>query len=247
MVETIKSILQDNFMSLYVYGSVVYNDYRHGWSDIDFVCFTHKPIEEDAKQQLLTLRQKMLEEYPNNKYFRKFEGIFTSLDAYLYNKRENIVYWGTSGQKIKDKPSLDVFAKYELNKNSFLVSGESLEDKFIEPSFKELKLAIIEHYNSIREHAVVTDASLYSCGWLLDISRCLYTLKYKKVISKTKAGQWALANNICPDKKDLKKTLKIRKNPLKYKNKKEIKKWLCGLGDTVQKYADVLEQYLFYS
>ena len=114
MVEKIKSILQDNFMSFYLYGSVVSKDYRHGWSDIDFICFTNKPIEEPVAEQLLMLRQEMLKVYPKNKYFRKFEGVFISLDAYLSNKQEKIVYWGTSGQKIKDGHNMDVFAKYEL-------------------------------------------------------------------------------------------------------------------------------------
>ena len=244
LLEKIKSILQDNFMSYYLYGSIVNKDYRHGWSDIDFICFTNRPIDESVAEQLLMLRQKMLEIYPKNKYFRKFEGIFISLQAYLNNEKEKIVYWGTSGQKIKDGHNIDVFAKYELKHSSVLISGRNIGNEFVEPTFDELKNAIYKHYNSIREHAVTTDESLYSCGWLLDISRCLYTLKYKKVISKTKAGEWAIKNNVCPVKKDLKKTIKVRKNPLKYKGKKEIKNWLCNLGQKVQDYASVLEQYL---
>jgi len=244
MVEKIRFILQDNFMSLYIYGSIVSKDYRHGWSDIDFICFTNKPIKESTAKKLLMLRQNMLKIYPKNKYFRKFEGIFTSLNNYLANKQEKIVYWGTSGQRIKDGPILDVFAKYELKNNSVLISGRNIADKFEEPSFNELKIAINKHYNSIREHAVVTDETLYSCGWLLDISRCIFTLKHKKVISKTKAGKWALKNDICPFKFDLKKTLKIRKNPLRYKEKEEIKKWLSSLGDKVQGYANVLQHFI---
>jgi predicted nucleotidyltransferase len=247
MVEKIKSILQDNFMTFYIYGSIVSKDYRHGWSDIDFVCFTYKPIREDVAEQLLMLRQNMLKVYPKNKYFRKFEGIFTSLKSYINDELEKIVYWGTKGQRIKDRPFLDVFAQYELKNNSIRISGVKLENQFVEPSFEELKKAIDRHYNSIREHAVVTDESLYSCGWLLDISRCLYTLKYQRVISKTKAAEWALKNNLCPFKRDLKKTLKIRKNPLRYKDKKETKKWLSSLGNSVQQYANILEKSLIES
>lgn len=244
MVDKIKSILKENFMSFYIYGSVVTKDYKHGWSDIDFVCFSHNPIKESNLEQLLNLRQTMLKTYPKNKYFRKFEGIFSSLDGYLNDKCEKIVYWGTSGQKLKDHSSLDVFARYELSHNSVLIDGKSLNEKLTAPLFEELKDGIRKHYNSIREHALVTDASLYSCGWLLDISRCIYTLKNQKVISKTKAGEWALKNRICPFETDMKKTLKIRKKPLKYKDNKEIKKWLCGLGDKVQIYANILQQFL---
>lgn len=244
MVNRIKSILKDNFMSFYLYGSLVYKDYRHGWSDIDFICFTKKVIDQTCLDELLLLRQSMLKEYPKNKYFRKFEGIFVSIDGYLSNKSEKNVYWGTSGQRIKENITLDVFAKYELANNSILIWGIDLSEKLFAPSFDELKGGVKNHYYSIREHAVKTDKSLYSCGWLLDISRCLYTLKYKKVISKTKAVEWALKEGLCPVDKELRKTLKIRKNPLKYKQKEEIKTWLATLGEKVQSYADVLQHFL---
>lgn len=38
------------------------------------------------------------------------------------------------------------------------------------------------------------------------------------------------------------RTLQIRKNPLKYKEDEEVKKWLCSLGESVQLFADVLEE-----
>lgn len=42
----------------------------------------------------------------------------------------------------------------------------------------------------------------------------------------------------------LRRALKIRQQPLEYKNHEEIKKWLSNLGSMIQKYADVLEAEL---
>ena len=107
-----------------------------------------------------------------------------------------------------------------------------------------LKKDIIYHYNTIREHAKTTGRNLYSFGWFLDISRCIYTLQTEKIISKTQAGSWALKHNFCPDVKALKIALKVRKNPIKYKCKKEIMDYAESLGNSVQEYANILENYL---
>ena len=86
--------------------------------------------------------------------------------------------------------------------------------------------------------------SLYSCGWLLDISRCIYTLRYGGVIAKTQAGIWALEEHVFPEEEALRKTIEIRRQPLVFKGRETVQQWLKGLGPVVQRYADVLEQEL---
>lgn len=57
---------------------------------------------------------------------------------------------------------------------------------------------------------------------MLDIARCIYTLRTGKIIAKTEAAEWALENNICPDPTDLETALKVRKNSMEYKDDKAI-------------------------
>ncbi len=64
------------------------------------------------------------------------------------------------------------------------------------------------------------------------------------MISKTQAGIWALQEHIFPNEEPLKKTVEIRKEPMAYKDRKDIQQWLKGLGPVVQQYADVLESEL---
>ena len=104
--------------------------------------------------------------------------------------------------------------------------------------------AVREHYESIRKYAVQTNESLYSCGWLLDIARCVYTLRYSGVIAKTQAGIWALEEHLFPDEEPLRKTIEIRKAPWRFKDSESTRRWLAGLGPVVQRYADVLEEEL---
>lgn len=230
--------------SFWLYGSAVMDDFRLGWSDIDFIAFSNGEITEEAAQRLLMLRQELKEKQPENPYYRLFEGIIVNIEEYKSGEYKRLVYWGTSGQRITDKCEIDPFARYELAKHGKCVFGSADMCLFPLPERSELASAVRRHYESIREYAQVTDERLYSCGWLLDISRCIYTLKTGEVIAKTHAGEWALESGIFADGAPLEKTLEIRRNPLNYKNDERVKAWLASLGGTVQRYADALEREL---
>ncbi len=243
MTNRIISILGGNVYGIWLYGSVVLDDFRLGWSDIDFVALTDGPISESQAMQLLTLRQDMLKNDPGNPYYRCFEGIIADRTEYLSQSFHRLVYWGTSGQRVTDRFAHDAFSLFELAKyGKPILGGEPWV--FPPPGREELVSAVRAHYDSIRKYAVESNETLYSCGWLLDIARCIYTLRYNDIIAKTRAGLWALEEHIFPDETPLKKTIEIRQQPTYYKASAETKRWLKSLGPVVQRYADVLEQEL---
>lgn len=43
----ISCIMGGNLHSVWLYGSVVFGDFRFGWSDIDFIAFTNTRIAEN--------------------------------------------------------------------------------------------------------------------------------------------------------------------------------------------------------
>ena len=243
VTDEIVTIMDGNVYGVWLYGSVVLNDFRLGWSDIDFVALTDRPISESQAMQLLTLRQDMLKNDPGNPYYRCFEGIIADRTEYLSQSFHRLVYWGTSGQRVTDRFAHDAFSLFELAKyGKPILGGEPWV--FPPPDREELVSAVRAHYDSIRKYAVETNEMLYSCGWLLDIARCIYTLRYNDVIAKTQAGFWALEEHIFPDETPLKKTIEIRQQPTYYKASAETKRWLKNLGPVVQRYADVLEHEL---
>ena len=243
VTDEIVTIMDGNVYGVWLYGSVVLNDFRLGWSDIDFVALTDRPISESQAMQLLTLRQDMLKNDPGNPYYRCFEGIIADRTEYLSQSFHRLVYWGTSGQRVTDRFAHDAFSLFELAKyGKPILGGEPWI--FPPPGREELVSAVRAHYDSIRQYAVETNEMLYSCGWLLDIARCIYTLRYNDVIAKTQAGFWALEEHIFPDETPLKKTIEIRQQPAYYKDNAETKRWLKNLGPVVQRYADVLEHEL---
>lgn len=115
---------------------------------------------------------------------------------------------------------------------------ERTEDLYFNLS---LKSNVQRHYEVIRRYIQKTDRSLYSYGWLLDISRCIYTLRTGRIIPKTAAGEWALRESLCPCRDDLAKAVMIRREPGRYLNDESVFNYAETLGNNVQRYADVLE------
>lgn len=241
MVKSITELLTDNAPSIYLYGSYVLNDFRPGWSDIDILVLTNHSIEPMQAEKLLTLRQTLLSLYPSNPYYRSFEGGMLSLQAFQTKIPDCVVYWGTSGQRITDTYYFDSFCMAELKEKGTLLYGKDVRETLNMPSYSELKNDIFLYYQTIRKYAQTTDRSLYSYGWLLDISRCLYTLQTGKIISKTVAAEWALQEHLCPDASALRKALEIRKKPMDYIKDSSIFDYAETLGESIQRYADVLE------
>lgn len=231
-------------MSLFIYGSCVLGDFKLGWSDVDILVLTKQSLTDSDGQKLLGLRQELVKRYPKNQYFRSFEGGILPLKSFLDKTPDKVVYWGTKGEKIKDLYNLDSFSMKELLESGILIAGDDVRNQFTMPSYDDLYQDVYRHYLSIREHAQKTGRNLYSFGWLLDISRCIYTLQTGEIIAKTEAGEWALKNKLCPDEKDLRLAVKVRKNPKRLKQKISVMDCAETFGPSVQRYADVLQKIL---
>lgn len=100
------------------------------------------------------------------------------------------------------------------------------------------------HYETIRKYVQKTGRSFYSFGWMLDIARCIYTLRTGKIIAKTDAADWALENNLCPDPDALRIALEVRRSPLNHKEDKQTFDYAETLAEPIQRFADVLQKEL---
>lgn len=165
-------------------------------------------------------------------------------ETFMSRYPDRVVYWGTSGEKITDTYVFDSFSMAELIESSTLLYGRDIRGQLKAPIYSDLYADVKRHYETIRMYVQKTDRNLYSFGWLLDIARCLYTLRTGKIIAKTAAADWALENNLCPVPNALKIAVKVRKAPLLYEADKQMLDYAETLGESIQRFADVLEKEL---
>lgn len=176
MKNNIGSVLQENSVSIYLLGSVALDDFKPGWSDIDILCFTACPIPEEQARSLAVLRHTLLEQDSANPYFRRFEGGFVSLAEFLTGQYTRIVYWGTSGQKITDKYSLDAFFRYELMNNGILLHGPDIREKLGSPSCEDFAMgscSIIIQSGNMQSKRIKVCIRAAGC-WILPVEFIRY-------------------------------------------------------------------------
>ncbi len=244
MKNKIAQILAPCMPSIYLYGSAAVGDFHLGWSDIDILVLTESKITEEQAKMLVGLRQTMLADEPGNPYYRSFEGGMLTLDAFLSKKTDRVVYWGTSGERITDSYAFNSFGMAELIESGVLLYGKDIRNQLTKPEFSELYVDVKKHYETIKKYAQKTGRSFYSFGWMLDIARCIYTLRTGKIISKTNAAEWALEKNLCPDPDALRYAQKIRSSPLEYKDDKQTFDYAETLAEPIQRFANILEKEL---
>ncbi|MDR0929727.1 MAG: DUF4111 domain-containing protein [Oscillospiraceae bacterium] len=240
MTNEIVAILADCTPTIYLYGSAATDDSRLGWSDIDLLVLTRGDISAAQADALLPLRQIMMAREPDNPYYRSFEGGMLDLAAFLSGERTRAVYWGTSGQRIAERHALNNLSMAELLTHGRLLRGEEVRGRMAMPTYAQLCADVGRHVETIRKYAQTTGRSIYSYGWLLDIARGLYTLQTGQIIAKTVAGEWALAQGLCPNAEVMQMALAVRKNPMRYKDDPNILDKAAALGGEIQRFADVL-------
>lgn len=242
MAVSIARILADAQPSIYLYGSVTTGDFRPGWSDIDLLVLTADPITADQADALLCLRQTLAGRDPDTPHYRLFEGGMLDLGSLLTGDATRVVYWGTTGERIKERHDFSAFDRASLLQNGQLLLGKDVRRHFEMPEYPEIATAVISHAVSIRQHGKGA-RSLYAYGWLLDIARCMYTLVNGRLTTKTTAAQWALDEHLCPCPAELSMALTVRRQPELIRDE-SVLAYAEGLTEAIQSFLNLLEKAL---
>ena len=242
LLHELRVCLDDCRLTVYIYGSVAYGDFRLGLSDIDILVLAGRPLTSKEAERLVGLRGELTAREMTNQYYRLFEGGILSLDGFLSGADDRVVYWGTNGERICERYELNSLELTSLM-NGILLCGDDIRGQLRLPDYSELTADIRRHYETIRKYARLTRRSLHSFGWLFDIARGIYTLRYGGLISKTAAARWALESRLCPDLDLMKYALDVRLNPLGHMDDTTLD-LAARLGEPIQRFADILGREL---
>jgi len=242
MAVSIYRILEANSPSIYLYGSVTAEDYQHGWSDIDLLVLTADPITPEQADALVNLRQALANRDPDTPHYRLFEGGMLDLGSFLTGEETRVVYWGTTGQRIKTNHGFSAFDRASLLQTGQLLLGRDVRRHIEMPDFGAIQSAVADHLAAIEAHGA-GGRSIYAYGWLLDVARCMYTLVNGRLTTKTAAAQWALDERLCPCPAELSMALTVRRQPELIQDA-SVLDYAEGLTDAIQTYAALLRQAL---
>ena len=204
----------------------------------------HKAVDSYEEMTNLSkpLRQQLAQRDPDTPYYRAFEGGMLDLGSFLTNESTRVVYWGTTGERIKERHDFSAFHRASLLQNGQLLLGKDVRRHFEMPEYPEIATAVISHAVSIRQHGKGA-RSLYAYGWLLDIARCMYTLVNGRLTTKTAAAQWALDEHLCPCPAELSMALTVRRQPELIRDE-SVLAYAEGLTEAIQSFLNLLEKAL---
>ncbi len=242
MAVTIQRILADSSPSIYLYGSVTAEDYRPGWSDIDLLVLTRDPITQEQADALVELRQLLAARDPDTPHYRLFEGGMLDLGSFLTGEATRVVYWGTTGQRLKETHAFSSFDRASLLQNGQLLLGRDVRRHLEMPDYAEIRAGVAAHLEAIKTHGAGS-RSIYAYGWLLDIARGMHALLTGRMTTKTAAAQWALDERLCPCPAELSMALTVRRQPELIQDA-SVLDYAEGLTDAIQTYAALLEKAL---
>ncbi|HEX3046973.1 MAG TPA: aminoglycoside adenylyltransferase domain-containing protein [Bacillota bacterium] len=235
------SILGVELVSVYLYGSIVFDDLAQGYGDFDFLVAVGADLSEENSGALLEMR-KTLRNGQLGVYAHMLEGEFLPIPMLKRKVKGAAVYWGTKSEQKIAENQLGSFDLLLLKSKGLLIYGSDLHDKFEEVSQEELFVSINQSIATIRKYAIHTE-SIHSVDWLFLISRIILWLKENRLDSKSAAALWAYQYCRGEWKLYLPKAIEIRKNP-SLGDEPSIKEWLKNLGDPIQGACDELEEEL---
>lgn len=231
------TLLNSSIRSAYCFGSAVYEDFHIGYSDLDFLIIVEKIISEDDFRRFSLWRSELRN--LNNPYFSVLEGEIISENAIKNDVESNVIYWGTSGDRLNGKYGLSGFSLRGLIDKGHLIYGKDLRKEFPYPSNDEMLIQVDSMIDAIRKYAQVTNEGIHSVDWLFLICQSIYWLKMLETTGKTNAAKWVIDNCDCSWVGILQKAITIRQSSILAKSDKN-KVWLKNLGCVIQSACDTL-------
>jgi hypothetical protein len=232
-------LLNHSIVSSYCYGSAVYDDFHIGYSDLDFFIIIDKMISKDDLQRLSSLRTELRNS--NDPYLSVLEGEIISKNAIKNDIASNVIYWGTSSDRLNSKYDLSGFSLRGLIKSGLLIYGKDLRKELPYPSNEEMLAQVDNMIETIEKYAKVTNEHIHSADWLFLICQSIYWLKTSDITGKANAGKWVINNCDYSWISSVEKAILLRQSPILAESV-ENKDWLKNLGNVIKFACDDLRE-----
>jgi predicted nucleotidyltransferase len=233
-------LLGDQLVSVLLHGSVVFDDLAPGYGDLDFVAIVACDVSEETCQRLVELRRP-LRAGEHGVFGAMLEGAFLPRELLDPEKTGAAFWWGTGGERAWQRNQLGWFCLHALRTIGIVILGEDVRAEIPAASRDSLLRDAWVECQNIKEHG--RGGTLHSVDWLLQAARLLFWLKEGELTSKSKAADWGLDHAkgrwraLLPQAKEIRLHPQLAESP-------EVKRWLEGLTEAIQKASQEAEQEL---
>jgi predicted nucleotidyltransferase len=195
----VRNILGDQFIGLYLYGSLAIGDFDPQKSDIDFVVVTAGELSSGTVAELKAMHEDLVAEA--SKWGAELEGSYISRQALRRYNPEHIwhphIDRGNSGLVIERHDTDWIVQRFVLREHGRVISGpdpRTLIDPISATDLRRAVLGFLWWWQQQLEDTQRVARSDYQAYAVLTMCRVLYTLKNGDVLSKPAAAHWALSH-----------------------------------------------------
>jgi hypothetical protein len=191
-----RGILGDDFVGMYLDGSLAIGDFEPEKSDIDFVVVTDSEVSSHTFGALKTMHDRIAS--GASKWVRELEGSYISRRALRHDRRpaaHPYIDRGSVLAMVHQESGYWPIHRHMLREHGVVLAGP-LPQTLIDPvQPEELREAIRgilrEWWMPMLVDGPLLENSFYRCYAVLTISRMFYTLRHGAVATKPIAARWA--------------------------------------------------------
>ncbi len=190
-----KSVLENNFAGLYLYGSLASGDYDPQKSDVDFLVVTFDEISNEAIESLKTMHENLWRS--GGKLAVKLEGSYVPLaDLRRYESGEKEYPSVNEGNFYLGRHGSDwIIQRHILREQAVAVAGASLKNSIDRIQPDDLRRAVAnllnEWWSPMLENPAFIKEDEYRAFAVLTMCRALFTLEHGIIASKSASARWA--------------------------------------------------------
>lgn len=192
----VQAVLEEQFVSLYLHGSLAAGDFNPRRSDIDFVVVTVTELADDTIASLAALHSQMRE---TGAYWAShIEGDYIPLAALRRYDPAQTCYphLSTSGHfAVEQHDSGVIIQHHVLREKGVVVAGPPIQPLVGPITPDELRRATSDILHSWWEPKLINPVILaddeYQVYAVLTMCRTLYTFQFGEIVSKSAAARWA--------------------------------------------------------
>jgi predicted nucleotidyltransferase len=191
-----RGILGDQFVGMYLDGSLATGDFEPDKSDLDFAVVTDPEVSPDMFGALKAMHDRIAS--GASKWARELEGSYISQRALRHDRRpaaHPYIDRGSVLAMVQPESGYWVIHRHMLRTHGVVLAGP-LPQALIDPvQPEELRKAVRgilrEWWMPMLTDGPLLENSFYRCYAILTMSRMLYTIRHGAIATKPVAARWA--------------------------------------------------------